>query len=159
MFIIDDPKRRGRDDYFNHSQFIDGWTYFGRTIGTPFLTPLPEISTSLPPRYGIANNRVSVFHLGLSALVLNKVDMTARLSFSRNAGTYAVPYIAIPTQFSGLLTASVPLNLFGGTVLNGSIAVDEGGLLPNSVGGYVGLRKTGLLSKKRAVVISPRRIF
>lgn len=161
VFIIDDPQRRGRDDYFNHSQFVDGWTYFGRTIGTPFLTPLQEIDPSLPGRYGIANNRVSVYHLGFSALLFNKVDMAARLSFSRNAGTYAIPYITIPAQFSGLLTASLPINIFGGTVLNGSIAVDAGDLLPNSVGAYVGLRKTGLLGGKRQrpTIISPRRGF
>ena len=29
---------------------IDGWTYFGRTIGTPFLTPQQEVSSSLPSR-------------------------------------------------------------------------------------------------------------
>ncbi|GAB4007749.1 hypothetical protein GCM10028808_12200 [Spirosoma migulaei] len=159
VFIIDDPKRRGRDDYFNHSQFIDGWTYFGRTIGTPFLTPQQEVSSSLQLRYGIVNNRVSVFHVGLSALVFNKVDIVARFSFSRNAGTYPVPYVGIPAQFSGLFTASVPLNLFGGTILNGSFAVDAGELLPNSIGAYIGLRKTGLLSGKRPVIISPRRGF
>ncbi|GAB4048018.1 capsule assembly Wzi family protein [Spirosoma litoris] len=159
VFILEDPQRRGRDDYFNHSQFIDGWTYFGRTIGTPFLTPQQEVDPSLPPRYGIANNRVSVYHIGLSALVFNKVDMTARLSFSKNAGTYAVPYLTIPSQFSGLLTAAIPLNVFGGTVLNGSIAVDAGDLLPNSVGVYIGLRKSGVLSGQRSVIISPRRGF
>ena len=149
VFILGDAKRRGRDDYFNNSQYLDGWTYFGRTIGTPFLTPLSEISPSLPPRYGIANNRVSLYHLGVSALVLNKFDMTARLSISRNAGTYAVYYINVPTQFSGLVTAAVPLDVLGGTVLTGSLALDAGGLLPSSVGAYVSLRKTGLLSKKR----------
>lgn len=159
LFIIDDPKRRGRDDYFNNSQYIDGWTYFGRTIGTPFLTPQQEVNPSLPPRYGIANNRVSVFHLGLSALVLNKIDVVARLSFSRNYGTYPVPYLTVPAQFSGLLTASVPVGLLGGTVLNGSLAVDSGELLPNSVGAYVGLRKTGLLGgSKRRSLVSPRRL-
>lgn len=159
VFILEDPKRRGRDDYFNNGQYIDGWTYFGRTIGTPFLTPQQEVDPSLPPRYGIANNRVSVYHIGLSALVFNKVDMTARLSFSKNAGTYAVPYLTIPSQFSGLLTAAIPLNVFGGTVLNGSIAVDAGDLLPNSVGVYIGLRKSGVLSGQRSVIISPRRGF
>jgi hypothetical protein len=159
VFILEDPQRRGRDDYFNNAQYIDGWTYFSRTIGTPFLTPPQEVNPTLPFHYGIANNRVSVYHLGLSALVFNKVDMTARLSFSKNAGTYAVPYLTIPAQFSGLLTASVPVSLFGGTILNGSIAIDTGDLLPNSVGAYVGLRKTGLLGGKRAVIISPRRGF
>ncbi|GAB4026641.1 capsule assembly Wzi family protein [Spirosoma gilvum] len=158
VFILDDPQRRGRDDYFNHSQYLDGWTYFGRTIGTPFLTPQQEVNSSLPPRYGIANNRVSVFHLGLSALVAGKVDITTRLSFSQNAGTYPNPYITIPNQFSGLLTASLPVNLFGGTVLNGALALDSGELLPNSFGGQISLRKTGVFQQKKKpkTILSPR---
>lgn len=161
LFVIDNPKLRGRDDYFNHSQYLDGWTYFGRTIGSPFLTPQQEVNSSLPPRYGIANNRVSVFHLGLSALLAGKVDITTRLSFSKNAGTYVTPYITLPTEFSGLLTASVPINLFGGAVLNGALALDSGELLPNSVGGYVSLRKTGVFvhKQKPRSVLSPRWPF
>jgi hypothetical protein len=159
VFVIEDPKRRGRDDYFNHSQFIDGWTYFGRTIGTPFFTTQQEARSSLPPRYGIANNRVSVFHVGLSALALNKIGLNARLSFSRNAGTYQIPYTSLPTQFSGLFTASLPLNLLGGTTINGSFAIDAGGLLPNSAGAYISLKKTGVLSSKSSTLVSPRKGF
>ena len=160
VFVITDPLRRGRDNYFNHSQFLDGWTYFGRSIGNPFLTPATEVRPSLPPNTGIGNNRVSAFHVGLSALLVDKVTLTTRLSFSRNAGTYPTPYPEIPSQFSGLITASVPLDLFGGLVLNGSLALDKGELLPNSVGGYLSLRKTGLLGgNKRAVISSPRSRF
>ncbi|MBC3783831.1 capsule assembly Wzi family protein [Spirosoma utsteinense] len=146
-FVIDNDKRRGRDNYFNHSQFVDGWVYFGRTIGTPFLAPQRELRPDLPNGgVGIANNRVSAFHLGLSGLLFDKVDLTTRLSISKNAGTYPVPYLELPMQFSGILTASVPLNWLGGVSLNGSVAIDAGGLLHNSVGGYLGLRKNGLLS-------------
>ncbi len=159
VFILEDPQRRGRDDYFNNSQYLDGWTYFGRTIGTPFLTPLQEVSASLPPRYGIANNRVSAYYFGLSALVFNKLDVISRLAFSRNAGTYAVHYLRIPGQFSGLITASMPISLFGGAVLSGSLAVDSGGLLPNSVGGYISLRKIGIISRKRPTVNSSGKYF
>lgn len=145
-FVIDDPQRRGRDDYFNHSQFIDGWTYFGRTIGSPFLSPQTEVSSSLPYRYGIANNRVSAYYVGISALLFNKIDIVSRLSYSLNAGTYVIPYIDIPKQFSGLLKASMPVNLWGGAIVSGSLAVDVGGLLPNSVGAYLSIRKQGVLT-------------
>ncbi|MFD2571273.1 capsule assembly Wzi family protein [Spirosoma soli] len=148
VFVIDDDKRRGRDEYFNHSQFIDGWTYYKRTIGTPFLTPKDEVNPSLPPGLAISNNRVSVYHLGISALLFNKIGITTRLSYSLNAGTYTVVYPTTPRQFSGLLTASVPLDILGGTTLNGSFAVDSGELLPNSVGTYISLRKTGFLGKR-----------
>ena len=154
-FVISDNKRRGQDNYFNHSQFVDGWTYFNRTIGTPFITPQREITPD--NGVGIANNRVSVVHLGLNALLFDTVDLTTRLSVSRNAGTYPSPYLSLPTQFSGLLTASVPLTWLGGTVLNGTVAVDQGGLLPNSVGVYVGLRKTGLLGSPSPTPTSTAR--
>ncbi|QJW88310.1 hypothetical protein HNV11_02440 [Spirosoma taeanense] len=162
VFVIDDEKRRGKDDYFNHSQFIDGWTYFGRTIGTPFLTPQSEVRPDSPDHsIGIANNRVSVAHFGLSALLFATVELTTRLSFSKNAGTYNVPYPLMPRQFSGVLSLGLPLPILGGTVLSGSIAADSGGLFPNSVGGYLGIRKTGFLGKpqgsRSAPINSPRQ--
>lgn len=145
-FVIDDPARRGRDNYFNHSQFVDGWTYFGRTIGTPFLTPVAELNPKLLNyNPAIANNRVSAFHVGLAALLFDKIDLTTRLSYSINAGTYDSPLITLPRQFSGLLTLAAPVNILGGTTLTGSLAVDSGELLPNSVGGYISLRKAGVL--------------
>jgi len=158
-FVIEDPLRRGRDDYFNHSQFVDGWRYFGRTIGNPLLTPNNETDPSLPQRGSIANNRVSALHLGISGQLLSTVDLTAKLTLSRNAGTYPVPYLTLPTQFSGLLMASVPVDLLGGVVLNGSVALDMGGLLPNSVGAYVGLRKTGVLHRAAKPASKPLMRF
>jgi hypothetical protein len=39
-----------------------------------------------------------------------------------------------------------------------SLAVDAGKLLPNSVGGYIGLRKTGMLNKRADQrIVSPRQ--
>ncbi|HLL93800.1 MAG TPA: capsule assembly Wzi family protein [Spirosoma sp.] len=158
-FINDDNLRRGRDNYFNHEQFIDGWVYHGRVIGTPFLTPQREVRPELRNTgpHNIGNNRVKALHLGISALLFNAVDFTTRLSVSRNAGTYNNPYVDSPQQFSGALTASVPLTWLGGMVLNGTVAVDRGGLLPNSTGGYLGLRKNGLLGGRRSPATRPKR--
>ncbi|MEZ0540735.1 capsule assembly Wzi family protein [Fibrella arboris] len=153
-FVIGDPELRGRDNYFNHSQFIDGWTYFGRTIGTPFLTPTAEARPSLPAERGIVNNRVSAVNVGASALLAGKVTVMTRLAFSRNFGTYPKPYPDAPAQFSGLLSASLPVPAFGGSVVSSSLGLDVGGLLPNSVGIYVALRKTGLLGRKNALATS-----
>lgn len=154
-FVIDEDLRRGRDNYFNHSQFVDGWTYFGRAIGSPFLTPRAEVRPSLLSRNAIANNRVSAYHLGIRALLFGKVDLSTRLSYSLNAGTYDVPYRTIPSQFSGLLTASVPLNALGGILVNGSFAIDAGDLLPSSTGAYISLRKTGVLGRSSRPAPSP----
>jgi hypothetical protein len=91
-------------------------------------------------------------------LVANRIDLMTRLSYSINAGTYATPYALLPRQFSGIVTAGIPTPLFGGTQVTASLAIDAGKLLPNSVGGYIGLRKTGVLSKRPARrIVSPRQ--
>lgn len=147
VFVVTEAELRGKDEYFNHSQFIDGWVYRGRTLGTPFLTPAAETRPSLPQRTGIANNRVSVGHIAVNGLVNNRIELTSRLSVSRNLGTYLAPYPGAPVQVSGLFSAAMPIPAFGGATLSGSLGVDLGGLLPNSVGVYVGLRRTGLLGR------------
>ncbi len=142
-FIIDDPKRRGRTDNFNHSQYRDGWTYLGRTIGTPFLSQASEVRPELVSE-SISNNRVSLVHLAASGTVNQRIDWLLKLSFSNNFGTYTYPYPAGTNQFSGLVQVTTPVTLpaLGPCQLNASLALDQGKLLYNSTGIYVGLRKT-----------------
>lgn len=145
--LVDTPL--GKDNYFNNAQVRDGWSYYDRTIGTPFITPTSTTKWKWP-NYAdsfTSNNRVSVFHLGLKGTLLRKVLWTTKLSYSSNSGTYDVPFINSPTQFSGLLTMQGKINIFGGTILKGSIAADLGELYPDTYGFTLGLRKEGLLSR------------
>lgn len=143
FFVLEEDKKRGRDDYFNNGQFIDGWTYRGQTIGTPFITAQGEAQRQWPARVGVVNNRVSLWHLGLNGILLGKYELTARLSASRNLGTYAVPFETTPGQFSGLLTATAPMLWLGGCTLSGAVGLDIGNLLPSTVGTYLSVRKSG----------------
>ncbi len=147
FFVLEEDLKRGRDDYFNNGQFIDGWTYRGQTIGTPFITAQGEAQRQWPTRVGVVNNRVSLWHLGLSGVLLGKYDLTARLSASRNLGTYVAPFETTPGQFSGLLTATAPMPWLGGCTLGASVGLDVGNLLPPTVGTYVSVRKTGFLGR------------
>lgn len=142
-FVIGDPNRRGRVNYFNNSQYIDGWTYYNRTIGTPFFTPQAEVNPRLPVGYVVANNRVSLWHVGLSGQAGARAQWLLKLSYSRNFGTYDIPYPAGTNQFSALLNVSTPVHLpaLGSCRLTTSVAVDQGKLLTNASGVYVGLRK------------------
>jgi hypothetical protein len=148
-FVITDGKNRGRDNYFNNAQVRDGWSYYNRTIGTPFITPTTDTQWKWP-KYAdsfTSNNRVSVLHLGLKGTLLQKVIWTTKLSYSSNSGTYDAPFQTNPTQFSGLLTMQGKINIWGGTILKGSIAADLGELYPDTYGFTLGLRKEGLLSR------------
>ncbi|SEI51882.1 Capsule assembly protein Wzi [Dyadobacter koreensis] len=138
----------GRDNYFNHTQVRDGWSYYDRTIGTPFIAPTTDTQWKWP-KYAdsfTSNNRVAVYHLGLRGTFLRKMVWTTKMSYSSNIGTYDQPFPSI-NQFSGLITMQGKINLFGGTILKGSVAADLGELYPDTYGFTLGLRKEGLLSR------------
>lgn len=76
----------GNDNYFNNGEYRSGWTYYGRTIGTPFITPCPPAADGIT--YGVYNNRVVAHYLGIQGYAVGKVPYRVRLSYSRNYGMY-----------------------------------------------------------------------
>lgn len=148
-FVIDDPSKRGRDDYFNHQQFRDGWSYQNHTIGTPFIPPGPLPGDAYPVGTFTFNNRVTVIHLGLSGRLPwhgsafgGPVTYQAKLSYSHNLGTYRIPYQPIRYQFSGFAQVVAPLSVLDGLAITAAIGQDAGTLYPNSLGAFLSLRKT-----------------
>lgn len=55
-----------REDYFHHLQYVQGWTYRGQVLGTPFLIP--------------DNNRVTVIHAGCQATSGKEIRFEGKLS-------------------------------------------------------------------------------
>ncbi|GAB3318930.1 capsule assembly Wzi family protein [Larkinella ripae] len=143
--FTENEKYRGNDNYFNHSQYIDGWSYRGLTIGTPSIPPARDTRPDLPrPQTGefplfSNNNRVSVFHLGVSGRWRQRYTFQLKASMSENLGTYANPFPADTRQFSSVLVVGIPVGGFQTTV---SLAHDQGKLYPNSTGFHLSLRKT-----------------
>ncbi|WP_461150220.1 capsule assembly Wzi family protein [Spirosoma pulveris] len=142
-----DPTARyqGADNYFNHSQYIQGWSYRERTLGTPFIMPRPELAPEIGNTYGgngyYPNNRIIAWYVGGRGAFRQGPTLTTRLSYSRNFGSYKQPYPQVFHQFSGLLIAQWPLNQWPGTVLTTSVAIDRGDLLPGSAGGFLSVKK------------------
>lgn len=146
--FLENDAQRGRDNYFNHSQYQDGWSRFGLTMGTPFISPSTDSRSNLP-RYSFTNNnRVAVMHLGLSGQVLDFFQFQLKASYSTNLGTYEVPFDKPVHQFSSVLSVAAPLAILNGVTANASVATDIGDLYDNSVGFFIGIRKEGR-SKKR----------
>ncbi|GAB3325283.1 capsule assembly Wzi family protein [Larkinella ripae] len=137
----DTDQKRGKDNYFNHSQYRNGWSYYGNGIGTPLITPLTDSRPNLP-RYGFfVNNRVRAFHTGLQGAFAQNCTFLVKVSYSQNYGTYDMPFQNTVEQFSSLLQLGIPVNQRG-LLINFSAASDAGGLFPASHGVYAGLRKT-----------------
>ncbi len=148
-FIINDPQKRGKDDYFNHQQYRDGWSYRQHTIGTPFIPPALGAQNQYPQGTFTANNRVYVFHTGLAGslpirgrALTAPVSYQAKFSYSRNFGTYNVPYESVRDQFSAYLSIVAPLTIMGGLQVTGSVAADAGTLYRNSFGTFISVRKS-----------------
>ncbi|MCX6216358.1 capsule assembly Wzi family protein [Spirosoma sp.] len=141
--FLENAMQRGRDNYFNHSQYQDGWSRFGLTMGTPFITPTQDNLSELP-QYGFTNNnRVAVIHIGLSGQAYDFLRFQAKASYSENLGTYVLPFATKVRQFSAVLNLSAPFQILNGITGSASIAADIGDLYTKNIGFYVGIRKEG----------------
>ena len=146
------PTNRGNDNYYNHGQYLRGWSYSGRTLGTPFIPPASTVQTDLPPAYVVGdtkppyriftnNNRVSVLHLGASGQFGSRYTFALKCSFSDNLGTYITPFPASTRQLSAFLNITGPIGHRRDLLATVSVGADQGKLYDNSVGAYIGIRK------------------
>lgn len=140
---------RGNDDYFNNGQVRDGWSYYGRGLGTPFITPGRDNSWPAYADFFTNNNRVWVAHVGLQAST-GSLLWNSKLSYSDNEGSYASPFNGRVRQFSGLLSVQKPVAWLGSSLLKASFAADGGRLFRNAYAVQVSIRKTGFLKKRHA---------
>jgi Capsule assembly protein Wzi len=147
--FTNDPQRRGKNNYFNHSQYRDGWSRYDMTIGTPFITPRNEGRSDLPQYSFTNNNRVVVWHIGLAGQVMDFFEFRAKASYSQNYGTYEVPFPKPVEQFSGLFSVAAPLDILGGVTMTASTAIDLGELYDKNVGFFISVRKDGQTSRRR----------
>jgi hypothetical protein len=84
------PTQSPYDPYYNHVQYINGWSYNGIGLGTPFITTRNSARKELPyhPYHYFINNRVSAIHIGTEGSI-KSLNYTLKISWSKNYGTYA----------------------------------------------------------------------
>lgn len=76
----------GSDNYFNNSEYRSGWTYYGRTVGTPLMTAMSPNSAG--QTLGVANNRYVAHHVGIKGLLGRTIPYKLLLTYSKNYGCY-----------------------------------------------------------------------
>lgn len=131
---------RGKDDYFNNAQVRDGWSYFKRGIGTPFITAAVENNWPPYADFFTNNNRIWVTHMGMKGFV-GKISWKTKLSLSSNEGTYDQPFPETLYQFSGLLALAKQTSMFGGSTVQAAMSVDQGKLFDSAFGVMLSIRK------------------
>lgn len=132
---------QGKDNYFNHSQYWKGWSYLDKAIGTPFIAPQTDLQPAAQGAQYFSNNRLKMGYAGLQGVFANRLLMTVRLSYSLNYGTYNNPYPTSLSQFSGYASAQIPLPFWSNTQLTTTLALDQGDLFINTLGGFISLKK------------------
>lgn len=129
---------RGNDDYLNHGQFDNGWSYHAKGIGTPFIVLTQDLAIPKSNFY-FENNKVSVLYLGLAGIIKQTIMIDGRFSYSSNYGRFANPYSEIKKQFSCLVRAKIPTKLFNAKYISAIAAYDQGELLKKGGAVYLGV--------------------
>ena len=104
---------KGRDDYFNNSMYMSGWTNHGRVIGLPLLGGLVYGDDGVVTE--ISCNRVRAHHLGVGGNLNERCPYAFKSTYSRNYGRYGQQdgsmYSGAPWQLSMALEVGVPGNM------------------------------------------------
>ncbi len=131
----------GRDSYFNNGVYSNGWSYYSRSLGTPFISSPLYNKNGYP---GFLNNRVQVHHIGIEGNILG-YNYKLLSSLSKNYGNYNMPYTKMIQNTSMLLEVNKQFPKLLNLEVGCSVGGDFGELYGNSVGCMISIRKTGNL--------------
>lgn len=140
-----DGKHYGRNQnfYFSHAQYIDGWSYEGKTIGSPFLIPSSEIrdEKSINSRdFFVNNNNIKALYTGL-IYQLSSVLMETRISFSENFGSTHNVFKEKANQLSFAHKMAIPVAKLKG-VVNLNVGIEQGDLIRDNYGIMLSYQRT-----------------
>lgn len=131
-----DTTTGGNDNYFNNYVY-QNWSYYGYTIGTPFITsPVIQNSTT---KY-ISNNRVLACHFG-GVFQFNNYRITTLYSYSLNKGTYKYPLNPM-VQHTLYINIAKPVPQFYNMLFSVTLGADYGKFLGNNWGLGLSAQKT-----------------
>jgi hypothetical protein len=129
----------GADGYFYNFIYCSGWTYFSRTIGTPFITsPVYNKNGAV----NTLNNRVQVHHIGIEGDVLN-YQYRLLTSFTKNYGFDSNPIGEMKPNTSILLEVNKQFPKLANIELGCAVGADVGTMYGNNVGFQFSVRKRG----------------
>ncbi|WP_269013744.1 capsule assembly Wzi family protein [Aquirufa nivalisilvae] len=136
----DQSKIRGFDDYLNNGVYQNGWTYFGKGIGTPLLTLDSESDLNPTNSIYYDNNRVEAFYAaGEFAFGDNKIQL--RASLSNAIGWFGKEYSPVKKQYSGgiLWHRRISITGFPEALLKANLGIEKGNLTQPTLGGNIAI--------------------
>lgn len=131
----------GNDNYFRNGIYQNGWNYFLRTIGTPYITsPIYNQDGSTQT----LNNRVKTHFAGLTGDIYGwKYRIIA--SYTRNYGRYDAPLSSDNTAV--MLEVNKRFEKAWGIEMSLSLGADFGTQFGNQFGAMLRIAKRGIICK------------
>jgi hypothetical protein len=136
----------GNDWYFHNGIYLTGWTYRGRTLGTPLITSPIYNENYTGGNFSVLNTRVTAHHLGFEGNIIG-YDYKLLTTYTKNYGLYINRFPEMKPNTSLLLEINKKFQKLGGFEGKLSLGADFGTLFGNSIGGMVTIRKTGNIFK------------
>ena len=128
----------GADNYYNNGEYTTGFSYFNRSLGTPFLLS-PEYNRD--GKLGFKHTRVQAWYLGAEGDISPNLTWRIRLSAMESFGTPYAPPLKKLTATSFITDFSYCRNDW---TFTSSIAADHGPLLGNRWGFSISVAKQGI---------------
>ena len=131
------------DSYYRNSVFRNGWNYFYRSMGTPFITsPLYNTDGTI---YTL-NSRVRLHHIGVRGDVFG-FKYRLLCSYTRNFGNNNASKALLSTNTATLLEVSKRFEKVWGLDFCLSLAGDFGTQFGNQFGAMFTVRKQGIITQ------------
>ena len=122
----------GNDQYYYNGIYRNGWFYYGRSMGTPFISP--------------ENSRVRVHHVGVRGDIYG-FRYRFKTSYARNFGNDVTSRKVLSTNTAVLLEVSKIVPQAWGLEFGVRLAGDFGTQWGNNFGGMITIRKQGIAAK------------
>lgn len=133
----------GNDQYYRNGVFRNGWNYFYRSMGTPFISsPLYNNEDIIYT----TNSRVRVHHFGVRGDIYG-FRYRIKASYARNYGNDNTSRVLLSDNTALLLELSKEVPQAWGLEFGLRLAADIGTQWGRQFGAQVSVRKTGVLCK------------
>lgn len=139
----------GNDNYFNHYEYLNGWTYHQMTIGTPLITSPIIYQGDLSAFHYIGNNKIKAHHIGLEGMQGNfhyTLFYTYSINYGANIILNGLPAntFDVPKKQNSFLLKTIFCNILPwNTKLMVSLGVDRGKMYGDNLGIMISLVKIG----------------
>jgi hypothetical protein len=138
-------KGYGNDNYYNNVDYVQGPSYFGRTLGTPlFLSPVYNNDGEV----NFKNTRIISFHLGVEGYFHPQFRYRLLLTAGRGWGRYYIPFRVVKEGFASELKIDYTSKQIKGLNFELSVGYDKGSFFGGDTFG------AGLTLRKRGIILS-----